>query len=213
MTAVHNRKLLAGLLAGALLLAGCGAPKVPDTVEQTSLIIGKDGIITAHMVDSFDKAHYDVNELREMAAAEVAAYNTANQSGTEAPITIEKVETLQNNQVLVTYKYQDAKAYESYNNSTMFYGSVTEAKTAGYDFDKLNQVLFDADGDGSIVSTELNNSRMADKKVVLLEDKGLVYCPVKVAYASESAMIKEDGSVDTTAMLPEEFPVIIVLDK
>ncbi len=213
MTAVHNRKWLAGLILGAVLMAGCGAPKVPDTIEQTSLIIEKEGAITAHMVDVFDKAHYDIDELREMASAEVAAYNTANQSGTEVPVTMEKVESLQGSKVLVTYKYQNAKVYEAYNNSTMFYGTVAEAKAAGYDFDSLNQVLFSAKGDGSMVSGELSNSKMADRHVVLLAEKTQVYCPTKVAYASESAVLKEDGSVDTTAMLPEEFPVIIVLEK
>lgn len=213
MTAVHNRKWLAGLILGVAVLAGCGAPKAPDTVEQTSLIIDKEGGITSHMVDVFDKAHYDINELREMATAEVAAYNTANQSGTEAPITMEKVEALQDSKVLVTYKYRNAKVYETYNDSALFYGTVAEAKAAGYNFDSLNQVLFNAKGDGSMVSGELSDSKMADRHVVLLEEKTLVYCPAKVAYASESAVLKEDGSVDTTAMLPEEFPVIIVLDK
>lgn len=213
MTAVHNRKWLAGLILGTMLVTGCGAPKVPDTVEQTSLIIEKEGAITAHMVDVFDKAHYDINELREMASAEVAAYNTANQTGATALVSMDKVESLQGSKVLVTYKYQNAKAYEDYNNSTMFYGTVAEAKAAGYDFGSLNQVLFSAKGDGSMVSAELDSSKMAERHVVLLAEKTAVYCPAKVAYASESAVLKEDGSVDTTAMLPEEFPVIIVLEK
>lgn len=213
MTAVHNRKWLAGLMLGAVLFAGCGAPKVPDTVEQTSLIIDKEGSVVSHMVDVFDKAHYDVNELREMAGQEVAAYNTANQSGEKALVTMEKVEATQEGKVLVTYNYSDTAVYEDYNNSTLFYGTVTEATAFGYNFESLNQVLFSANGESSMVSAGLNDSKMADKHVVLLAEPTLVYCPYKVGFASESAVIKEDGSVDTTAVLPEEYPVIIVLDK
>lgn len=204
---------MAWVLLGATLVTGCGAPKVPDTIEQTSLIIDKDGGVVSHMVDVFDKAHYSIDELRDMANKEVASYNTVNQAGTTAPITMEKVEAIQGSKVLVTYNYDNVETYAAYNNSTLFYGTVSEAKAAGYDFAGLNQVLFNSKIDGSIVSSELDDSKMAEKHVVLLTEKALVYCPYKVAYASESAMIKEDGSVDTTAMLPEEFPAIILLDK
>lgn len=213
MTALHNRKWMTVLVLGAVLLAGCGAPTVPDVVEQTSLIIDKEGGVVSHMVDVFDKAHYNLNELREMAGQEVAAFNTANQTGATPLVTMNAVETVEGSKVRVTYSYDSAKTYEAYNNSTLFYGTVAEAKAAGYDFDSLNQVLFDAKGEDSIVSSELDNNKMSDKHVVLLAEKTRVYCPIKVGFASESAVIKEDGSVDTTAVLPEEYPVIVLLDK
>ena len=214
MMAIHNRRWMAGLLVGMVVLAGCGgAPKVPGSVEQTSLIIDAEGGVVSHMVDVFDKEHYNVDELRDMANKEVADYNTANQSGTTAPVTVESVESIAGSKVRVTYTYNNVDDYTAYNNSLLFYGTVSEAKNAGYDFTALNQVLFNAKTDGSVVSSELDDSKMAEKHVVLLEEKTLVYCPYKVAYASESAVIKEDGSVDTMAMLPEEFPVIILLDK
>ncbi len=213
MMAIHNRRWMAGLLIGMAVLAGCGAPKVPDSVEQTSLIIDTEGGVVSHMVDVFDKEHYKIDELRDMANKEVADYNTANQSGTAAPVTVTSVEAIENSKVRVTYTYNSAKDYAVYNNSQLFYGTVAEAEASGYDFTTLNQVLFNAKANDSIVSAELEDSKMAEKHVVLLEEKTLVYCPYKVAYASESAIINEDGSVDTTAMLPEEFPVIILLEK
>lgn len=214
MKAVHKSKLLAGLMLGAMLLAGCsGAAKVPEDVEQTSLVIDKEGVITSHMVDVFDKSHYDLEELREMAAQEVAAYNTANQTGTTAPVTMEQAKNLSDSKVLVTYNYDSADTYENYNGTTLFYGTITEAESAGYDFESLNQVLYSADGDESMVSSELGDSSMREKYVVILTENTLVYCPYKVAYTSENAVLKEDGSVDTTAVLPEEYPVIIVLEK
>lgn len=195
------------------VLAGCGTPKVPDSVERTSLIIDAKGGVVSHMVDVFDKSHYNIDELRDMANKEVADYNTANQSGTVVPVTVTSVESIENAKVRVTYTYNSVEDYTAYNNSSLFYGTVSEAEAAGYDFTALNQVLFTAKADGSIVSSELGGGKMAEKHVILLTEKTLVYCPYKVAYASESAVIKEDGSVDTTAMLPEEFPAIILLDK
>lgn len=198
---------------GMAVLVGCGTPKVPGSVEQTSLIIDAEGGVVSHMVDVFDKGHYDIDELRDMANKEVAEYNTVNQAGTVVPVTMTSVEAIENSKVRVTYTYNNAKDYAAYNDSLLFYGTVAEAEAAGYDFTTLNQVLFNAKTDDSIVSTELEDSKMAEMHVVLLEEKTLVYCPYKVAYASESAIIKEDGSVDTTAMLPEEFPAIILLEK
>jgi len=211
--AIHNRRWMAGLLISMAMLAGCGAPKVPDSVEQTSLIIDAKGGVVSHMVDVFDKGHYDIDELRNMANKEVADYNTANQAGTAVPVTMTSVEAIGGNKVRVTYTYNHVEDYTKYNESLLFYGTVQEAEASGYDFAALNQVLFNAKTDGSIVSSELEDSKMAEKHVVLLEEKTHVYCPYKVAYASESAIINDDGSVDTTAMLPEEFPAIILLDK
>ena len=195
------------------VLAGCGTPKVPGNVERTSLIIDAEGGVVSHMVDVFDKGHYKIDELRDMANKEVADYNTANQAGTVVPVTVTTVESIENSKVRVTYTYKSVKDYTAYNGSSLFYGTVAEAEASGYDFTGLNQVLFNAKANDSIVSAELEDGKMAEKHVVLLEEKTLVYCPYKVAYASESAIINEDGSVDTTAMLPEEFPAIILLDK
>ena len=89
--AIHNRRWMAGLLVGMAVLAGCGTPKVPDSVEQTSLIIDAKGGVVSHMVDVFDKSHYNIDELRDMANKEVADYNTANQSGTVVPVTVTSV--------------------------------------------------------------------------------------------------------------------------
>ncbi len=214
MAVLHKRKILAGMLIGMMVLAGCnGAAKVPDEIEQTSLVIDKDGKVTSHMVDLFEKEHYDLEELRKMATQEVAAYNTSNQMGTEAPVTVKEVKKASNSKVLVTYQYDSANTYAHYNNATLFYGTVAEAKEAGYNFDSLNQVLFSANGKKSKVSSELNDSDLSKKHIVLLAESTRVYCPYKVSYVSESAFVKEDGSVDTTAMLPEEYPVIILLDK
>lgn len=213
MRALHNRKQMVALALGVVLLAGCKEPKVPDTVEQTSLVLDREGRIVSHMVDVFDKSHYNISELREMAEAEVAAYNKAYQTETEPSVVVESAESEDGEKVHVVYSYDSAKTYGTYNGVVMFYGTVAQAEAEGYDFGDLNQVLYDAKGNKSMVSSRLSEKAFSKKHVVLIAEETLVYCPYKVSYASENAYIREDGSVDTAAVSAEEYPVIILLDK
>ncbi len=213
MAGLHNGKVMAGLMLCVFMTAGCGVAKVPDNVEANSLIIDKEGAVTVHIVDVFDKDYYNLEGLRKMAQSEASSYNTANQTGSETPVKLERVEALPggDNAVVVTYVYDGAETYADYSGNAFFYGTVAEAQQAGYDFGKISQVLYDTKGKNSIVSSKLDE--MSKKHVVLLEEKTRVYCPYKVAYTSEAAKVMEDGSIDTAWVTPEEYPVIIVLDK
>lgn len=214
MTVIHKHKVMAGIVLCTILMAGCSkAPKVPAQIEQTSIVIAKDGMVTHHMVDSFDKEHYRLEELKQMAVNEAAAYNTARQTGTEPLVTLKETALIDGQRVLVTYQYDTTKTYADYNSSELFYGTVKEAGEAGYHFEALNQVLYGADGKSSMVSSDIADSVKDSRHVVIVEGNALVYCPYQVAYASENAVVKEDGSVDTSGVLPGEYPVIILLDK
>jgi hypothetical protein len=213
MAGIHNQKVIAGMVLCSMVLTGCGAAKVPDVVTETSLVIEKDGKVTSHLVDVFDKDYYDLHGLREMAQEEADAYNTAHGAEDAAPVTVERVESLpgDDSTVVVTYSYDSADTYEDYNGSSLFYGTAQQAEQAGYQLDETNQVLWDTKGEKSIVSTELGEGKLAQKHVILLEEQTRVYCPYQVAYISEDAVVQEDGSIDTTGIC--EYPVIIVLDK
>lgn len=237
MRELHNRKQIAGWMLCLLVLAGCGVAKIPDTVTEASLIIGSDGRVTSYIVGVLDRDYYDINGLKKMAQEEVAAYNTAKQTGETPLVVLKGVEELaepahegkagfpgegaenagklmgDGQFVLVSSSYDSAATYQDYTGSLLFYGTVEEAEKAGYQFEKLNQMLYDTKGKKSIVSKELGAANMAKKHVVLLAEGTRVYCPYKVAYISESAEALEDGSIGTADVLPEEYPVIIVLDK
>ncbi len=213
MTGLHNRKVITGLAVCLLTFVGCGGTKIPETVENNSIIINGDGTVTSHVVGVFDKDYYDLDGLRKMAQEEAASYNTANQQGDVTPVVVERVEALPNDDgsVIVTYLYDKPETYADCNGVRLFYGTVEEAGQAGYDFEALNQVLFDTKGKKSILSADLKN--MAKKHVILFEEQTRVYCPSKVAYISENAKVTEDGSIDAAGVFPEEYPVIIVLEK
>lgn len=213
MAGLHNRKVMVCFVVCTLMLAGCGAAKAPETVEDTSLVIDKKGAVTSHVVGVFDRQFHSLDRLRKMAQEEVAAYNTANQTGEATPVTLERVEALAGKEgsVIVTFLYDGARTYEEYSGNSLFYGTVEEAEQDGYHFDKMNQVLYDTKGDKSIVSADIGD--MSQKHVIILAEPTKVYAPYKVAYISESARTLEDGSIDTTGVEAKEYPVIIMLDK
>lgn len=213
MRKIHNRRMIAGLLFGVAILTGCGGgAKVPDTVESSSLIIEKDGQITAHVVDTFDKDYYDLDGLKDMAEEDLKNFNDAQSS--DAAVTLERVEMVpESSDVVVTYRFPGTDAYGKFTGSNLYFGTIGEAADAGYDFDGINQMLFSVTGDKSMVSSDLLKSGMDKKHVILLEEGTRVYCPYKVALISENADVMEDGSIDTSGIFREEYPVIIVLDK
>ncbi|MCM1100749.1 MAG: hypothetical protein NC079_02635 [Clostridium sp.] len=241
---IHNRIICMGLAMGALLLAGCGAAKVPDVVEETSLVIDKNGIVTAHFVDVLDREYYDPANLRKMAQEELAAYNTANQTGSVAPAMLEQVAELErgDGSVIVSFAFNGADVYADYTGNTLFYGTIAEAKAAGYDFATLGEKLYDSGKKKSIGATELTSTEMAGRHVVIWAEDSVpdaeaagqesgqrsgtrIYCPYKVAYISGNAEILSDGSVSAggtandgetagaAGTVSERHPVVIVLNK
>lgn len=215
MTGIHQAgKAAAGLLLGAILLSGCGAAKVPDTIERASLIIEKEGAVLSYTVGVFDRDYYKLHDLQAMAQEEASAYNTAHQTGTGIPVQVSQVTALENGgMVVVGMRYINQDVYRDYNKNTFFYGTVGEAKADGYDFDSMNQVLYDAAGSKSIVSAELAGEGLAGRHLAIVAENASIYCPYKVEYVSEDARVLEDGSVDTTGVDPGAFPVIILMKK
>ena len=58
------KKFLTAGLSGLLILSltGCGqAAKLPETVENTSLVVEKDGKVTSYLVNTFDKDFYNLD--------------------------------------------------------------------------------------------------------------------------------------------------------
>lgn len=213
MERLHRGKWMTGLALCMAVFAGCGVAKLPDVIENSSLSIDKTGAVTSYMVDVFDREYYSLDELEAACREDVAFYNQKHQRGDTAPLALEQVSEISQDEgrVLVSYSYDSAETYQTYNERTFFYGTVEQAINAGYDFEALNQVLLDPKGQKSIVSSALKD--MTQKHVILLAEATRVYCPYKVAYISENAEELEDGSIDTVGIFPEEYPAIIVLDQ
>lgn len=193
-------RLQKAILLGAscvLALGGCGSAKVPDTIDNTSIIVNGDGTVTSYVVDIFDKDYYSIDELQTMAAEEVAEYNEANATAENAnapAITLEKVELLEDSdKVMVLHQYDGAESYADFNDGVLFYGTVGQAVANGYD---LDVDLIKANGTETMDSETLKSN--SQKNILITDEKAFIYCPKKVAYVSHEAVMNEDGSVDAT---------------
>ncbi len=190
----YRRIFLVGICL--LLLTGCGSTVQPEDINKTTLSVSKEGQIAFYLVESFEKDYYDISELTSMAVEEAAAYNTEVQDDVNIPVAVEKVEMLENGtDVKITYKYSGAEVYADYMKSVLFYGTVSEAITAGYD---VTSVSLSSVKDGSLVTEAWLKSEAANQHIMITDQKAEVYCPYKVTHISDGAVFNENGSVDTT---------------
>lgn len=189
------RKLAALLGALALALVGCGQQRVPDTVEETAIVVDKNGGVTYHLVGDFEKDYYDLSELAYMASEEAAEYNGMKASGEERPVTVDKVELLPENANRVTIKYlfDGTESFSEFTGNILFYGTAEEAFSRGY---RLKTNLKSVK-DGTLL-TEEQLKQDGGKTVVITNTKAVIYCPSTVAFFSEGVTLREDGSVDAT---------------
>lgn len=190
-----------------LMLAGCGQAKLPDAIEVTSLVVTDKGEVTSYLVGEFEKEYYSISELTTMAVNEAAEYNTEHQTGTTIPVTVEKAEALENDadKVILTYKYDSTESFMGYDESILFYGTVSEAADAGYD---LNVILKNVK-DGTLLS-EAQLLQETDRYLLITDEKAKIYCPKKVTHVSDGAVYEEDGTVDGTQA---ESTIYILMKK
>ena len=100
--------------------------------------------------------------------------------------------------------FSDVQAYVDYTGKTLFYGTVEQAHAKGLGPDvKLASVK-----DGSVIGkTEIYEN--GTKKILIVQDRVLVYGPGKPMYVNTQATVNEDGSVALTADTEEKIYIIM----
>ncbi len=195
----RNRRfvVLASLLT--VLFAGCGQAGGMEAVESETISVEKNGRITYYLVGDLDRDYYSLSELSAMAAAETARFNQS--AGIDGAAVVDRVETLPENEsrALIVYQFD---GYASFNDfvkkfnkgeGTLYYGTVEEAFNLGYTCSALKNVT-----DGSLI-TEEQLRQDNTKKLIISDEKVIIYCPEKVICLSDGAVLREDGSVDASA--------------
>lgn len=187
-----------GIMLVVLMMTGCGEAKVPTAIDKPMISISKGGEVTEYLVGEFSaKTYYSLSELSSMAAEEAAQYNTANQTGTTTPVKMERVEELEDGsgRICVVYQYDSAESYTGFNEGSLFYGTVDEAVSEGYSVDV--SLVSANGGDQTLTAGQLRQT--TDRKLIIAPAGVYMYCPGKVEYISDNAVMADDGSVDTTA--------------
>lgn len=191
----------------ALTITGCGGANVPDMIDKPMISVAQSGEVTEYLVGEFGAERYNISELSSMAAEEAAIYNTANQTGSTTPVKLEKVEALEDGsgRVGIVYQYDSAESYTGFNEGSLFYGTVGEAIAQEY---AVNIDLVSAGGKDGGIFTSDQLKQAVDRRLIIAPYGVYIYCPGKVEYISDNAVMAEDGSVNATAA---EEPVYILL--
>lgn len=202
------RKKAIGMLTMAgvcmLAMAGCGEGAAEEPIRTSTIVLSADGSFTQCRVEKFDKDYYQLSELESMIRQEVSDYVSivpvrASESGQS--VAVEQVSVLEedNSQVMVALHFAGSGVYGDYmaevdrQSSELFYGTVQEALSRGYD---LAGSLQDAKKGAAITAEQLGKN--GEKMILIFEDALQIRCPSKVLYISGNVRLTEAGYVDGT---------------
>ena len=121
-----QKKYLALALPVVLFLTGCaGEPSV------STLTISKEGEVKSYIVEEFAAPYYDAEELKSNVLDDILY---ANEQLKQTAIELTGYELVEG--VLhATIEYQSTKAYEEFNEETLYVGLWEEAVNEGYEID------------------------------------------------------------------------------
>ena len=172
----------------------CGCNK--QEVQNTTLAISKNGKITQTVVEEFPTGEYDLEELKKMNETEVSQYNTS--VGKEA-VRVEGTE-LKENKIVLRMEYADANAYFDMNGNVFFYGTIQQAKQAGY---TLEETLSTQDGQEQIAPQDW--SSMDERHIVIVSEPVAIKTYANILYYSSGVTIQDKKlatvAEDTTAYI------------
>lgn len=162
------------ILAAGLLLTGCGGKFEPT--ESTVYITSK-GTVQSAIMESFEKAYYNFDELSEDVEKEVKSYCLDKN---EEVVTVESL-TEEGDQVTLIMNYQTVEDYAAFNEVLLFDGTYAEAVEEGY----VPEELFDTEGQ----PVELDLDNLGEYKVVVTEESICVQTSGKIKYVSDNVTI------------------------
>ena len=158
-----------------LLATGCGS-KFEPTVS--TIYVTSKGEVKSAIVESFDKAYYDFEELSEDVQKEVTAY-CLDKNQEEAAV-VESL-TLGEGEVSLFMNFQTVDDYIAFNDVLLFAGTYAEAVSEGY----IPEELYDAEG----MSVPTDSEELDKLKVIVTEESISVQTHGKIKYVSDNVSI------------------------
>lgn len=173
-------KLLVAFILSVVLLSGCTGKFSP---KETAVRIGKDGTITAAVIDELDQSYYKEDELETTVKQAVADYNA---DAGEDKITIETF-NIKERSVSLFIKYASSEDYEAFNNVTFFAGDIVNADQAGYEFD----ASFIGITKGKITNENADQKEVIGENynVLILEESMSVEVPGNIVFVSSNVEV------------------------
>lgn len=161
------------LMAG-LFLMGCSDKFEPT--ESTIYITSK-GEVKSALMEDFEKAYYDFEELSEAVAEEVRAYNLDVNAEV---VTLESL-TEGAGEVTLLMNYQTVEDYIAFNEVLLFNGTYAEAVAAGYN----PAELYDTEG----MLADLDSANLDNLKVLVTEESTCIQTSGRIKYVSDNVAV------------------------
>ena len=192
-------KRIEGVFLACLLfvfLTGCN--EEVQLQDGTNIQLDKEGGVTVTYIEEFPSDYYDVTELEQMNAEEVAGYNSL--VGEEVVTVISTV--TDGSKVTLAMHYADLEDYGDMNGIKAYSGTVSQAIALGYD---LGDAFADAKTGEKI--TDISWDDLANKHVVIISEEVILYPYSKIEMVTDNVKVSEDRKIATVT--GEEQAVIV----
>lgn len=176
---------LALVLGCAAVLAGCESKQAEFT--KSGIEVFEDDTINAMIIENFTADYYQMEELTQFVAEDVASYNT--EMGSTAVTVGES--SMENGTIRLNLTFQNFDAYNGYMPEEVFIGNLQGAYDRGYDFERT---LNTAGKDGQVIARE-DLMNMGNSKVVVVTGDICVRCPSKILYYSTGMTLLDSNTV------------------
>jgi hypothetical protein len=180
--------LCAIMLLFILGTAGCSKEDVKltaDNVTTNTILAKSNGVLQVATIEEFNKPYYNLNELEDFIANEVAVYNKA---AGEQKVTIEDVK-LNDGKAVLLLTYSGMDQYANFNDAVAAYfnGGVSEVPL------DLPATLV-SEKNGSLASTQeiIGNNKL---KILVMNEPYEIIVDGTIKYYSENATYVDDNKV------------------
>lgn len=188
---MRKARMLAAAVLVMGLLGGCGK----FSPEETAISIGKDGAITAAVIDTLEESYYSSEELTKDVESSVIEYN--NTAG-ENTVEIEKFEIKDGN-VELFMKYASYKDYQEFNNIDFYVGDITNGyNEAGFRF----ETTFKEVENGEVTREGIEKEEIYAGKnypMMVFHEDMEVTVPGKILYISSNLILTGKTSAKMTS--------------
>lgn len=177
--------ILAVMMVCVVWLAGCESDQTEFT--KSGIEVSEDNTINAVIIENFTADYYQMEELKQFVAEDVANYNTELGS---AAVTVGE-SSMENGIIRLNLGFQNFDVYNGYMPEEVFIGDLQGAYDRGYSFDRT---LNTAGKDGqTIARADLMN--MGNSKVIVVTGDLCVRCPSKILYYSTGMTLLDSQTV------------------